>query len=339
MKTTGMCGLGLLCLAVLAEGADGQTTSSPAPRSRPETQQRMEDMRAWYRELSLTGGAGGMDVWTQAEVATYLDFLARIQLEKAQREYELTPEQTEVVRRRIAQIRVESAEYWREHLAEYQQLRAAMRQAGPPPRNDPQAQAAARARFLPVSRLRMGEPLQHMRVRPEIEKLLPPAQIEAYQKRLREDRAAMTRAAEGPLFDPSRQARSEPGTQALARFAPNAAFGAWEQYVRLFIRVYDLEETQQATAMSILRELESCRDRYLEERAEALDALRDIEDRQERTRRFAELSAPVQTLFDQLKNRLNEIPTTAQREVVAQRDAQQQAASQPAMTNSRPAPK
>lgn len=76
----------------------------------------------------------------------------------------------------------------------------------------------------------------------------------------------------------------------------SAGADAWQRYVERFIARYQLEDSQQVTALSILEEL----------RTRAAACRRGSCDR-------AAVQAAIRRLFEELKRRLEEIPTSAQR--------------------------
>jgi hypothetical protein len=90
--------------------------------------------------------------------------------------------------------------------------------------------------------------------------------------------------------------------------------GSWERYVRDFIRWYDLDASQQATAQSVLRTmLENRRNHERANRADR-DAARNIADRSTREERLTQLNEPVVRMFGELKSQLERIPNAAQLE-------------------------
>lgn len=139
---------------------------------------------------------------------------------------------------------------------------------------------------------------------------------------------------------------------------------AWDYWVKNFIQSYKLDEGQQQTATSILRELKDEAARYRDsnkERFGELDtAQKAIRDRapktdpeglakyQEETAKIskqkAELERPINALFDQLRSRVEAIPTVDQRkarqaQIDRLRAAARRPASNPEATTSQPASK
>lgn len=108
---------------------------------------------------------------------------------------------------------------------------------------------------------------------------------------------------------------------------------AWEYWVRNYIRSYKLDEGQQQTARSILRELKDEAARYRESNKSRFVAVENaqkaIRERAPKTdpeglaqyqretaqitRQKAELERPITALFDQLRSRVEAIPTVDQR--------------------------
>ena len=322
-----------------------QTSTGPAPssaRARSATDQRLEEMRRWREQLSLTGRAGGLDSWTQAEVAIWSDFIARTHLERATEEYELTPEQEKAVQVRLEQIKAEARAYWKEHLAEFQKLGKELQKLGDT-RKDPAVRKESQALVMRRAELLKGQPLHARMVFPKIEELLPAAQIESSREKQRPMSPAQREEMAREMSYLREQAQEmasrtpqAPGLEALQAAASNTLL-PWEAYVAEFIRVYDLDDAQQTTARSILTELQARRDQYRQDHQEQFEVLRNTEDPKERSRIFAELSPPIREMFEELKTRLDRIPRPAQQQAAAQRDAERLAATtRPAFPTSRP---
>lgn len=124
-----------------------------------------------------------------------------------------------------------------------------------------------------------------------------------------------------------------PGRVGRQPNATNRIEDAWEYWLRNFIRSYKLNEGQQQTAYSILRELKAEAARYREtnkERFAEMEAtLKSIRERTPKTdlaelakyqaetaritRQRADLERPIVSLFDQLRSRVEAIPTVDQR--------------------------
>ena len=105
----------------------------------------------------------------------------------------------------------------------------------------------------------------------------------------------------------------------MLRAEPNP-LGSWERYVRDFIRRYELDDSQQASALSVLRDLLAERRAFEQTRREELQAARHIEDADVRRRQVdattQEIDREVTRLFAELRSRLDRIPTSAQKQRV-----------------------
>ncbi|RJP32732.1 MAG: hypothetical protein C4547_13530 [Phycisphaerales bacterium] len=105
----------------------------------------------------------------------------------------------------------------------------------------------------------------------------------------------------------------------------------WQKYVERFIRTYKLDDPQTAAAHSILKEL---RERAIGHRDAHRQEIEDLERRiarhdgtpeelSELETRIADLYGPIDQLFEQLKSRLDGIPTQGQRDGVGRREQQE----------------
>jgi hypothetical protein len=107
----------------------------------------------------------------------------------------------------------------------------------------------------------------------------------------------------------------------------------WERYTRDFIREFDLNDEQQQKATLTLRSCQLERDHYLRGRKRELDTLgqhrTQATDDSARTAidaKMVKLNERVQHIFEQkLKPKLEELPTRAQRDRVAQESGDQKA--------------
>lgn len=111
---------------------------------------------------------------------------------------------------------------------------------------------------------------------------------------------------------------------AQRRQAADRPLDDWEIYTLEFSERYKLDDEQHQKAIQILRQCEARRDHYLrgvhDEMQRELDALTGAngEEKSRHQNRVEELRAPVQKIFDQqLKPRLDKIPTRKQRDLVA----------------------
>ncbi len=274
---------------------------------------RERDLRAELARLP-----GNPAFLTKAEIADWVDVIAGAHLARARRYYALTPEQAKAVERRLAELKPACCEYWRQHQSELREIAVQLAELGPfPPMEEQDASVAKRRETLMKRRseLMIGQPLHIRAVRPEIEKLLPPAQVRASLDRwnakiaedvfqtIRDRRTTTNRA--GPA--------SQPALIDLDRLAAVSALGEWKEYVHTFVRFYHLDPPQASAAQSILRDLEQRRDAYKTFHQDDYAVARSIEGRQERYDELARLDEPIRMMFDELKGRLDQILTTAQR--------------------------
>ncbi len=101
---------------------------------------------------------------------------------------------------------------------------------------------------------------------------------------------------------------------------------AWDRYVEEFIRIYALDEGQRDAVRSVLSEL---KDRAIAHRDRRRDDMADLEQRIETftgnddeladlKQQLTELYGPIDDMFQELKHRIEQIPTQKQRAKVAQ---------------------
>jgi hypothetical protein len=128
-----------------------------------------------------------------------------------------------------------------------------------------------------------------------------------------------------------------PGTGGTSGTDRSADF--WEMYVRKFIDNYALDQTQTNLAMQILDETKKRASEYLTSRKEEYQNLQtrlsnaagDQAAAAEIQKQIVELNKPVQgDLFNEMKQRLDQIPTEAQRKAYDEAHPKKAAASGPA---------
>lgn len=131
------------------------------------------------------------------------------------------------------------------------------------------------------------------------------AQLEAQGERAKVDAAA-------PLEGSGRPARKG-ASQPVVK-------DEWTIYTEDFIRHYELEPEQAQKAREFLRARQVERDKYLQKKAaeitrvtEVAAAAKDEVDRKKAKEEADRLEAPVGRMFQQLKDKLNTLPTRAQR--------------------------
>ncbi len=99
----------------------------------------------------------------------------------------------------------------------------------------------------------------------------------------------------------------------------------WVEYTENFIRRYNLDDAQQNTAHTILASLQEQRDRYLRRRLPEIEKLekklvgaRSEDDRARIRIAYQRIQEPLDRYFQQLKDRLDKLPTRIQRVDAAQ---------------------
>lgn len=192
-----------------------------------------------------------------------------------------------------------------------------------------------------------GEPVPHVRVPATVPQQPPPAQ----PGQVEEDGGAVAipPGQQPPVVRPRPQPPSQPpaarpptpqpqppGSRGEpARPASDKDFaGKWEQYVRSFIARYELDEGQSQKAMTYLKDCVTQGERYMQTRQDQIDKLdqeianlakSQAKDRAAQAARFAEqrkkLLDPLDRIFEQqLKPRLDRLPTRAQRAAAEKAD-------------------
>ncbi len=138
------------------------------------------------------------------------------------------------------------------------------------------------------------------------------------------------RARHAETNDAMRTARKEAVGDALGRGPippPKQLSDPWAKYVEEFIKRYDLNADQQAQARKLLQRYQEQRDSYLMRRDADIDRVEEMllkaeteEEKATWIAKYESLAEPVETKFQVLKERLNKIPTRAQRAAAAERE-------------------
>jgi hypothetical protein len=137
------------------------------------------------------------------------------------------------------------------------------------------------------------------------------------RRRRRAEREAKRRAEKG-----EEEVKPEPVDQVASELE------AWDRYVEQFINIYKLDDAQQATARSCLKEL---KERAVAYRDRNRDVIARLENRIENhsgskeelaeiKKQLVETYGPIDEMFQELKRRLDGIPTEQQRAAVARPD-------------------
>ncbi|HPD29189.1 MAG TPA: hypothetical protein PLL20_04285 [Phycisphaerae bacterium] len=290
-------------------------------------------------------------------------------MERLSDTYELSDDQQTQVRSRLEELRSQQRTYSEQHQKEFDDIRTQMEQLRESGAGFGSPQA--RELFQKMETLREQSPLMNRdTVTAEVEKLLPPEQVEKGRARREAERQEWDRRREemrrrweerrqqegdqsqsdddGPMRffrdrgDRRRRDRGEEGQgqpvegqenqeqqgpegqdqqqgqwpqidgRPVVQWPVEDPLGPWDRYVRDFARRYRLDESQRATAQSILREMHERRQVYEQAHRQDYEAAHSLQG-QEREKRLAQLNQPIEFLFSQLKSRLERIPTTEQR--------------------------
>lgn len=103
---------------------------------------------------------------------------------------------------------------------------------------------------------------------------------------------------------------------------------AWREYVEAFVRIYNLDEGQRTSVVSILSELKQRAISHRDGHREAITRLEQRihnftgskEEQAELKKQLTELYGPIDEMFNELKRRIEQVPTTAQRETAVKND-------------------
>ncbi len=263
-------------------------------------------------------------------------------LERFSSDYELTDEQRERVRARLQELKAKQYEYAKPRLEEIHKLREEMIELWHKRR---EGQAVDEKRLSEV-RERMhelwrGSPLlNHERATESVEQLLPAAQVEKGRLRQQQRRDDWRRRREEfrsrrqqQRSEREQRAEQEERSEREGRWSGGGRGDPWDRYVESFASRYQLDESQRVAARSILRTLKERRDAYRASHRDEFDGIRGAEDPEQRRERYEELNEPIERLFDELKDRLMKLPTSAQIALAEQ----SQPTSRPAETTSRSA--
>jgi len=317
----------IVCLAALTAVAAPQASDQTADKPRavptqkattvpadPEEIQLREDMRRWSLDRLITGSPT-VETYTEAELVVYAELQARSHVSRLKKEYQLTPEQEKVVRKRLDELKAEYPAYWNKNRTEYSKLSGQIKQMSAK-RRDPAVAAQIRVLSGRRSRLTTGNPLYSSIVNAEIEELLPENQVAAAQERREKNaaaRSAQLKALTGSATG-LRLTTTRPAPILQLRNRVSSPLSSWRAYVNLFINAYDLDDDQQAKAEAILEEFEDRRDDYQESHEAEFMSLRNTKDLGARFRKGEELRAPIVKMYEEMVDRLETIPTSAQRQ-------------------------
>jgi hypothetical protein len=157
---------------------------------------------------------------------------------------------------------------------------------------------------------------------------LAKAQADAAAKALGDSSGAAAGDAPGIAGGASGGATSRPATSDK---------DDWGKFVEDFIRRYQLNDEQKATAHKALKVAQDRREKYLRRKGDALaDARRQVAsaktpaDRAEATANLKKQSEPLDNMFTKLAEQLDQLPTRNQRLAAARADADAKSPAKPA---------
>ncbi len=294
--------------AILATAVAVCLTTTPAwAQVRPRSVQRR----------SLWDDPQTLERVYQRMADSYLDRIANA--------YELSDAQREQVQARLALLKTQQQAYGNEHAQELRELRAQLADQSRD-RREGRAVDAQQTEQL-ATRMRalwQGAPLMNpANVLQRVESLLPADQVANGRERW--EQARQQRIAS--LLDSFGRRRG---------LGQNSDGNGWRRYVDTFCREFSLDDAQVASAMSILRDLESRRNDYRAAHEDEIDAADQLEDWRERHERLEQVLAPVDKLFEELKTRLDRIPTSTQIAALRQRASTQPTGRFQAAATTRP---
>ncbi len=284
----------------------------------------------WGRGPGGPGGPGNFNPTPEQRERFYGEMVDRY-MERLTDTYDLSPVQQMQVRQRLEQFKAQdnaSAEQrrqkreqlWQQIQPQVEKLRE-RREAGEEVDRDEWRKA-----FEPMREV-MPKLMDREVVVGDVEKLLPAAQVARGRERYEQEREEREREwrdrrerDRGRDRDGGRDDRGDRRDRDRDRDRGDRGRrsegdwrDSWERYTDNFCRRYQLDASQQTSAQSILRDALDRRKQYEESHQADYAALQQIQDRDQRRQQSDTLNAPVAALFEELKTKLNQLPTSAQR--------------------------
>ncbi len=139
-----------------------------------------------------------------------------------------------------------------------------------------------------------------------------------------EQRPAAAQAAPRPQPAPPRPeaapaeikktSKPEPAkTTPPAPVPPGRPLSEWEKYVYDFIETHELNDSQRNSALSILKDLTARGQQVERSNVQRVAAAQALKDEREKKAKLAELNAPIDRLFHELRQRLEALLTSSQK--------------------------
>lgn len=313
--------LGLATIGQAPPPGDGPPDGErPRRPSREEWAQRGRDMREAYMKASpAERRAMRLDRFT----------------DMVERTYELSGDQRRIVRDEMGKIQTEYYARMGDKAGEFERLENEMaefwmKQAaqGADREERPWDRPEFRALRDRMRAIEREFPFDRDAAVRRVEALLPAEQVATGQKRREEWRERMAQVRDrGPGGRRGREGRGERGER-IERgpgFGPRRGADApapqavetpehpWEAYVREFEQRHDLDAAQRAAAKSVLKDLLERERNYRHSRSTQFAEAGKLPSASQREARLKELNMPVDELFTELKNRLDDLLTAEQR--------------------------
>lgn len=249
------------------------------------------------------GSSGVADVNGQRHdhTADFADRIARM--------YELTPEEREVVRAKLGELHAQRANFTDPSSRSRGGWETVMEQIEsviPPEKAEKgrQRRQEWQQRFSQQRQARQNQPQQ-------------PQTDGGSSTDSTSDRAGRRDRSERDRGNRDRSRRDVGGADRRGRDRGDEAVADarddWQRYVDRFCDRYKLDNSQRGTAQTILRECMERRDKIRQESRDEMAKTIDIENAKERMEKIQELKKPAEAVFQELKDRLEQIPTTTQR--------------------------
>ncbi|MFO0972735.1 MAG: hypothetical protein U1A27_04745 [Phycisphaerae bacterium] len=152
---------------------------------------------------------------------------------------------------------------------------------------------------------------------PKAEYMPPPAPIIARNgkvlARMKVESDVLPRKSEQQRMPP-RTGSNEGNVTAPTPVAPAPPLDEWDRHVDGIAQRYKFDDGQKAKAQAILKDLRTRAEQYRRSRGDEFERVKKIEAVTVREQELKALNKPLDELFAELKERLDELPTQAQRE-------------------------
>lgn len=314
-----------------------QERSERGDRDRSDRRSRREERRRRWEQYNTATAAER----AQMRVDRLVDMTSRI--------YDLDDSQQVMVRNEILQMQAERRVAMGADADEYDKLREKMVEIWQTQRDEGSADEDRRSRRERRRAMRANPEYSELRERmraiedkypmdweaaaKRVEALLPPEQAERGRARRAErearwrDRGRDRDRRRGQVRDNDRGVvagdsvdnvqnpmGSAPVQQPMLQKGAAKAVHPWETYTNEFIARHELTPTQVNSAQAILRDLMQRAAQIETSLADRIADAEKVTDNVSRRKRLAEIRAPIDSLFDELKGRLDGLLTAAQRQ-------------------------